>query len=157
MMKNYPPLLRKFMADKAKVTLLVEIILHMKLELYSLKRQEQVSHNFFFQISYLKSLKTKSELVFLSFQYFKDVVQLIKDAFFKHGEKDALRACVKAICYCGIESRGELQDFAQNKLKELADELIAKLKTAMKEAVVHFNHRLSSSFFACVLVDNKKS
>lgn len=106
MMKNYPPLLRKFMADKAKVTLLVEIILHMKLELYSLKRQEQ---------------------------YFKDVVQLIKDAFFKHGEKDALRACVKAICYCCIESRGELQDFAQNKLKELADELIAKLKTAMKE------------------------
>lgn len=42
MMKNYPQLLRKFMADKAKVPPLVEIILHMNLELYSLKRQEQV-------------------------------------------------------------------------------------------------------------------
>lgn len=42
MMKNYPQLLRKFMADKAKVPFLVEIIVHMNLELYSLKRQEQV-------------------------------------------------------------------------------------------------------------------
>lgn len=42
MMKNYPPLLRKFMTDKAKVPLLVEIIIHMDLELYSLKRQDQV-------------------------------------------------------------------------------------------------------------------
>jgi len=43
MMKNYPQLLRKFMADKAKVSSLVEIIIFMKLELYSLKRQEQVA------------------------------------------------------------------------------------------------------------------
>lgn len=42
MMKNYPQLLHKFMADKAKVPPLDEIILHMNLELYSLKRQEQV-------------------------------------------------------------------------------------------------------------------
>lgn len=42
-MKNYPLLLRKFMADKGKVPSLVEIILHMNLELYSLKRQENVS------------------------------------------------------------------------------------------------------------------
>lgn len=42
MMKNYPHLLRKFMADKSKVPDLVEIIIHMNLELYSLKRQEQV-------------------------------------------------------------------------------------------------------------------
>ena len=41
MMKNHP-LLRKFMADKAKIPSLVEIIVHMNLELYSLKRQEQV-------------------------------------------------------------------------------------------------------------------
>jgi hypothetical protein len=44
MMKNYPLLLRKFMADKAKVPLLVEIVLYTNLELYSLKRQEQVGH-----------------------------------------------------------------------------------------------------------------
>lgn len=106
MMKNYPHLLRKFMADKDKVPDLVEIILHMNLELYSLKRQEQ---------------------------NFKSVLQLIKEAFFKHGEKDALRSCVKAVNFCATESRGELKDFSQNQLKELEDELVAKLRSAMNE------------------------
>ncbi|KDP21541.1 hypothetical protein JCGZ_22012 [Jatropha curcas] len=107
MMKNFPLLLRKFTADKAKVPSLVEIIVHMNLELYSLKRQEQ---------------------------NFKNVLQLIKEAFFKHGEKEALRSCVKAITFCSTESQGELKDFACNKLKNLEDELIAKLKSALKEA-----------------------
>uniref|UniRef100_A0A5B7CBP1 Putative sister-chromatid cohesion protein 3 isoform X2 n=1 Tax=Davidia involucrata TaxID=16924 RepID=A0A5B7CBP1_DAVIN len=106
MMRNYPQLLLKFMADKAKIPSLVEIIAYMNLELYSLKRQEQ---------------------------NFKTVLQLMKESFFKHGEKDALRSCVKAISFCNTESQGELQDFAQSKLKELEDELIAKLKSAMKE------------------------
>lgn len=43
MMKNYPQLMRKYMADKTKVPSLIDIILYMNLELYSLKRQEQVS------------------------------------------------------------------------------------------------------------------
>ncbi|XP_059660558.1 sister-chromatid cohesion protein 3 isoform X2 [Cornus florida] len=106
MMKNYPQLLRKYMADKAKVHSLVEIIVYMDLELYSLKRQEQ---------------------------NFRTVLQLMKEAFFKHGEKDALRSCVKAFSFCSSESKGELQDFAQSKLKELEDELIAKLKSAIKD------------------------
>lgn len=62
----------------------------------------------------------------------------MKEAFFKHGDKDPLRACVKAINFCCIESQGELQDFARNKLKELEDELTAKLKSAIKEVVVCF-------------------
>ncbi|XP_021906782.1 sister-chromatid cohesion protein 3 [Carica papaya] len=106
MMKYHTQLLRKFMADKAKVSSLVEIIVYMNLELYSLKRQEQ---------------------------NFKTVLQLIKDAFFKHGEKEALRSCVKAITFCATESQGELQDFSRNKMKDLEDELIAKLRSAMKE------------------------
>uniref|UniRef100_A0A1J3K5K3 Sister-chromatid cohesion protein 3 n=1 Tax=Noccaea caerulescens TaxID=107243 RepID=A0A1J3K5K3_NOCCA len=106
MMKNYPQLLRKFLADKAKVSSLVEIIMFMKLELYSLKRQEQS---------------------------FKAVVRLIKDAFFKHGEKEALRSCVKAITFCASESKGELQDFSRGKLKDLEDELLDKLTSAIEE------------------------
>ncbi|ONH93757.1 hypothetical protein PRUPE_8G250900 [Prunus persica] len=106
MMKNYPLLLRKFMADKAKVPSLIEIIVHMNLELYSLKRQEQ---------------------------NFKSVLQLIKEAFFKHSEREALRSCVNAVNLCSTESQGELKDFARNTSKELQDELIAKLKSAMKE------------------------
>ncbi|XVE73228.1 hypothetical protein DITRI_Ditri11bG0100200 [Diplodiscus trichospermus] len=108
MMKNYPLLLRKFMADKAKIPSLVEIIVYMNLELYSLKRQEQ---------------------------NFRTILQLIKDAFFKHGEKDALRYCVKSIIFCSTETQGELQDFGRNKLKELEDELIDKLKSASKEVI----------------------
>ncbi|KFK37551.1 hypothetical protein AALP_AA4G271400 [Arabis alpina] len=106
MMKNYPQLLRKFMADKTKVSSLVEIIMFMKLELYSLKRQEQ---------------------------NFKAAVRLIKDAFFKHGEKEALRSCIKAITFCASESKGELQDFSRGKLKDLEDELLDKLTSAIKE------------------------
>ncbi|KAH7517148.1 hypothetical protein FEM48_Zijuj09G0031600 [Ziziphus jujuba var. spinosa] len=106
MMKNLPLLLRKFISDKAKVSSLVDIIVHMNLELYSLKRQEQ---------------------------NFKNVLQLMKEAYFKHGEKEAIRSCVKAINFCSTESQGELQDYARTKLKELEDEIIAKLKSALKE------------------------
>lgn len=106
MMKDYPQLMRKYMSDKTKVPSLVEIIVHMNLELYSMKRQEQ---------------------------YFSTVLQLMKETFFKHGDKDALRSCVKAIDSCTTGSRGELQDVAQNKLKELEDELIIKLKAAIRE------------------------
>lgn len=105
MMKNYPRLLRKFMADKAKVPSLIEIVIHMKLELYSLKRDE-------------KSFET--------------ILQLINDAFFKHGEKEALRSCVKAIKFCSAESQGELQDSARKNLKDVEDKLIAKIKSAIK-------------------------
>ncbi|KAJ0975649.1 hypothetical protein J5N97_017614 [Dioscorea zingiberensis] len=109
MMKTYPQLLRKYIADKAKVPSLVEIVVLLKLELYSLKRQEK---------------------------NFKAILELIADAFFKHGEKDTLRSCIKAITYCSNESQADLQDFAQNKLKDLENELLTKLKSAVKEAVV---------------------
>lgn len=69
----------------------------------------------------------------------------MKEAFFKHGEKEALRSCVRAISFCSTESQGELQDFARNQLKELEDELIAKLKAAIKEVAVCFSN--NHSFF----------
>lgn len=74
--------------------------------------------------------------LFFFFQKFKSTLQLMKEAFFKHGEKDALRSCVKAVKFCAAESRGELQDFAQNLVKELEDELIDRLKSAIKDVVV---------------------
>ncbi|GAB2248509.1 hypothetical protein Droror1_Dr00008391 [Drosera rotundifolia] len=106
MMKNYPQLLRKYVADKAKVPALVEIMMHMDLDLYCLKRQEQS---------------------------FKAVLQLMKEAFFKHGDKDTLRSCLKALNFCCTEIKGEAQDFCQNKFKEIEDGVISKLKNALKE------------------------
>lgn len=60
----------------------------------------------------------------------------MKEAFFKHGDKETLRSCIQAMHFCCVESKGELQEFANNKLKELEDELIEKLKAAVKEAMV---------------------
>ncbi|XP_057532068.1 sister-chromatid cohesion protein 3 isoform X2 [Amaranthus tricolor] len=108
MMKNYPQLLRKYVADNAKAPSLVQIVQYMNLELYSLKRQEQ---------------------------NFKTVLQLMKEAFFKHGDKETLRSCIQAMHFCCVECKGELQEFANNKLKEVEDELMEKLKAAVKEAM----------------------
>lgn len=151
-MKSYPQLLRKFLADKAKISSLVEIILHLKLELYSMKRQEQVTAKDVFDMHiYPSSLSypNNKDVCYLAFQSFKTVLQLIKDAFFKHGDKDSLRSCVKAMRFCSNESKGELQDFAQNKLKELENELIVKLRFAMKDAVVCLCSYLFLNFFSC--------
>lgn len=109
MMKNYPQLLQKYVADKAKVSALIDMIVLLKLELFSLKRQE---HSF------------------------KTILELVTDAFFKHGDKDTLRSCISALSFCLTESQGELQDYAQNKLTDLENELIGKLKLAMKEVAV---------------------
>ncbi|XP_073066132.1 sister-chromatid cohesion protein 3-like [Primulina eburnea] len=108
MMKTYPQLLRKFLSDKYKVAPLIEIIVHMNLELYSLKSQEQ---------------------------NFKATLQLMREAFFKHSDKDSLRSCVRAFKFCATESQGELQDFGQNQVKELEDEIMVKLKSALKDVV----------------------
>lgn len=56
--------------------------------------------------------------------------------FFRHGDKETLRACVKAIILCCAESQADLRDFANKLLKELESELTAKLKTAIKEVQV---------------------
>lgn len=69
-------------------------------------------------------------------QNFKALLKLIREAYFKHGDKDALRSCTKAIKFCATESQGELQDFAQNHIKELEDELLTKLKSAIEDVVV---------------------
>ncbi|CAN6373305.1 unnamed protein product [Urochloa humidicola] len=106
LLTRYPHLLRKYMPDKAKISPLVDMMVLLKLEMYSFKRQEK---------------------------HFKAAIDLIYDAFFKHGEKDALRSCIKAITFCCTECQADLKDYAENKLKNLEDELVLKVKTAIKE------------------------
>ncbi|XP_078178938.1 sister-chromatid cohesion protein 3-like [Carex rostrata] len=106
MLKSYPQLLGKYVADKAKVSPLIDMLPLLKLEMYSFKRQEQ---------------------------NFKAVMDLISDAFFKHSEKATLRSCIKAIVFCSTEGPADLQDYAQSKLNDLESELVSKLKNAIKE------------------------
>ena len=70
---------------------------------------------------------------FSFFRMFKNVLQLMKDAFFKHGDKEALRSCMKAINFCSAASQVGLLDFARSKLKEVEDEIVAKVKSAIEE------------------------
>lgn len=79
---------------------------------------------------------TRVYIVLCILQNFRSILKLMKEAFFKHGEKDNLRACVKAIKFCSSDSQGELQDFAQNLIKDLEDDLVAKLNSAMKDVMV---------------------
>ena len=139
MMNYYPQLLWRFLADKAKVSLLVEMMLHLKLELYSLERQEQVGSGYLhkFISSVLFDYTDKGNIYWLAFPEFWNSCPANKDAFFKHVEKDTLRSCIKALMFCSTESQGELQDFLQSKLKELENVLMVKLKFAIKEAEVH--------------------
>ncbi|KAH8935631.1 hypothetical protein BDL97_17G039000 [Sphagnum fallax] len=104
MVKSHAKLLRKYLADDAKVAAIVEIILHMQLSLYSLKRQEQ---------------------------NFASVLQLIKEAFFKHGDEKTLKGCITALAFAANESHADLQDSANQILKETADELLVKLRSAI--------------------------
>ncbi|CAM6081880.1 unnamed protein product [Calypogeia fissa] len=107
MIKSLTKLLRKYLVDQAKVPGLVDIILHMNLELYSLQRRETS---------------------------FATALQLIKDAFFKHGDSITLKACVKSLAFAANESHADLQDSAQHLLKETVDDLASKLRSAMELA-----------------------
>ncbi|KAG0566423.1 hypothetical protein KC19_7G062600 [Ceratodon purpureus] len=107
MVKSHAKLLRKYLADNAKVSAIIEIGMYMQLELYSLKRQEQ---------------------------NFISVLQLIKDAFFKHGDENILKTCIKVLSFATNESQGDLQDSANQVIKETADDLLVKLRSAITQA-----------------------
>ena len=119
----------------------------LKLELYSYKRQEKVSVKAIFFFPSVQCLCFSAELVANNFlnllvQHFKTAIDLIADAFFKHGEKGPLRSCIKAIIFCCTECQADLKDYAENKLKNLEDELVLKVRTAIKEVEVHIIHSI---------------
>ncbi|CAM6042451.1 unnamed protein product [Sphagnum compactum] len=59
------------------------------------------------------------------------VLQLIKEAFFKHGDEKTLKGCITALAFAANESHADLQDFANQILKETADELLVKLRSTI--------------------------
>lgn len=57
---------------------------------------------------------------------------LIREAFFKHKEKKALRVCIKAIVHCISNSEGKLKACAQKIYFSLQDTLV-------RERLVYFD------------------
>lgn len=110
----------------------------LKLEMYSYKRQEKVSvKSYFFPFCLISAELVAYNFLNMLVQHFKAALDLIADAFFKHGEKNPLRSCIKAIIFCCTECQADLKDYAENKLKNLEDELVLKVRTAIKEVEVH--------------------
>ncbi|WMV54637.1 hypothetical protein MTR67_048022 [Solanum verrucosum] len=62
-----------------------------------------------------------------AYAIFKFAVFLMNEAFFKHGEREALRSCIKALNFWATEICWELQDYTLNKLKGIEDELIVNM------------------------------
>ncbi|CAL1376292.1 unnamed protein product [Linum trigynum] len=54
------------------------------------------------------------------------VLLLIKETFFKHGEKETLRSCVKALNFSSVESKWELKDYACRMSLLLSLDLLSK-------------------------------
>ncbi len=86
--------------------------------------------------------------MYILVQHFKAAIDLIADAFFKHGDKETLRSCIKAITFCCTNCQADLQNYAENKLKDLEDELVLKVKTAIKEVEVCMSYSQSLCFKA---------
>jgi hypothetical protein len=70
-------------------------------------------------------------ILVMSCQNFASVLQLIKEAFFKHGDEKTLKGCITALAFAANESHADLQDSANQILKETADELLVKLRSAI--------------------------
>ncbi|TMW82704.1 hypothetical protein EJD97_005273, partial [Solanum chilense] len=74
----------------------------------------------------------------LLFQVFKYFVFLMNEASFNHGEREALRSCIKALNFWATEIWWELQDFTLNILKRIIDELIINVSLFQKWALVQY-------------------
>lgn len=85
----------------------------------------------------------KCDLLFSpGLQNFINVLQLIKEAFFKHGDENILKTCIKVLSYATNESQGDLQDSANQVIKETADDLSVKLRSAITQTGVSILNRI---------------
>ncbi|KAF9604949.1 hypothetical protein IFM89_011316 [Coptis chinensis] len=65
--------------------------------------------------------------------FLQNVRTVSQEEFFKLG--DSITSCLKAIIFCSTNGNGGFEDFVLIKLKELQDDLLAKLKSTMEETV----------------------
>lgn len=80
-------------------------------------------------------------------QNFTVVLNLIKESFFKHGDENILKTCINVMSFAANESQGDLRDSANQVIKETADNLLVKLRSAIAQAGVS----LLIDMFICVV------
>ena len=76
---------------------------------------------------------------------FHDCASAYKRRIFQTWGSNTLKSCVKEITFYASESQADLQDSAQNKLKELEDELVLKLRSAIRQQRVHYRGGIRES------------
>ncbi|PRW20268.1 sister-chromatid cohesion 3 [Chlorella sorokiniana] len=103
LMKDLPPLLRKLQTDPAQAAALVGLVPEMKLEVYSLKRQEK---------------------------NFAGLAASVKDVFLKHADAQVAKECVAALAAAARSGPDSIKDAAQLALTECTDDVCQGLATA---------------------------
>lgn len=103
--KEFQSLLEKFQSDSAMVSIFARMIPFMKLDLFSLKRQES---------SFTKILDT------------------LREVMFRHTDQDCILSCSKAISWCMTQGKSNTRDLARAVFTKAQDEASSSLSKAIE-------------------------
>lgn len=103
LMKELPTLLKKLQTDPIQVSCLVAIVPEMKLELYSLKRQENG----------LSSL-----------------LNVVLDIMFKHEELQVAQECIRTIAICAQEGPESIKEVARLSIRQCSEVVVKQFVAA---------------------------
>lgn len=102
--KELPELLVKYQSEPDILATIVRYVQYMKLELYSLKRQEANLGR---------------------------LLNLVKDMLFQHSEPECSLACASSIAWCTREGKNNTRDIAKSVYSQCVDECTQKLTDAV--------------------------
>ncbi|GAB4819997.1 hypothetical protein N2152v2_007043 [Parachlorella kessleri] len=105
LMKELPTLLKKLQTDPAQAAAIVGVIPELKLEIYSLKRQDKA---------------------------FAGLVGTVKDVMFKHDDAQVATECARALTICAREGSDAVKDGALLSLRQCCEAAVKRLEAAVE-------------------------
>jgi cohesin complex subunit SA-1/2 len=102
--KDLESLIRKYQSDPFMISILVRLVPMMKLELYSLKRQEPA---------------------------FAKLLNLISEAMFKHSDAECVKACSMSLAWCTVAGKSNTRDIASSTFVNAVHEAASGLENAV--------------------------
>lgn len=105
MQKDLHALLQKFQSDHFMLSMLARMIPYMKLDLFSLKRQEST---------------------------FTKILDKVRDVMFRHTNQDCVLSCSKALSWCMTEGKNNTRDLARSIFAKAQEEAISGLEKAIE-------------------------